>query len=192
MCGRGHRLAGTRAWTGETAAVGGDSALLAASLLRVRLWAPPGPHLLSRGLWPTPCSILADEVCAGRGQRAALLDRLEPGPSLSCSRLCFPLSCLYDQAASPSPGLWALKSVQWRNPRPYPASCVSPEKQRPSSQGFGREIWVRVRASVVQRWTHTSPSLAPEGSGVKTGATTSVCVVTSMHTHSPPVMPGTG
>ena len=120
---------------------GADSALLAVSLLRVRLWAPPRPHLLSRGLWSTTCSILADKVCAGRGQRATLLDR--PGPSLSCLRLCFPLSCLHEQAASPSPGLWALPSVQWRNPGPYPASRVSPEKQRPSSQGFRREIWVQ-------------------------------------------------
>lgn len=102
---------------------------------------PAWTHLLSGGLWSTTCSILADEVCAGLGQRAALLDR--PGPSLSCPRLCFPLSCLYDQAACRSPGLWALTSVQRRNPRPYPALCISPEKQRPSSEGFRREVRVQ-------------------------------------------------
>lgn len=70
---------------------------------------------------------------------------------------------------------------------------ASPPRSRgPAIRDSEGRSGLRVCISVVRRWARNSPSLGTSGLSVKTGAAASAGFVTYAHTHSPPVMPGTG
>lgn len=185
MCGRGSSAGWDQSWTGETAAV---------VVLTQLCWphpsprAPVGPTQTTSavpGLWPTPCSILADEVCAGRGQRALPC----PAPGL-----CFPLSCLYVTRQPAPPGLWALEVCSVEEPQALSCFMCLPQRSRGPA----------VKDSEGRSGPGSAPQLCSAGhmprppwrqrAQVLRRVLPRLCALSlpHAHTHSPPVMPGTG